>query len=75
MPDFYNTVQIPFSWCAEKFQAWAPGYSLMKIFSSQSVGALALTAQVVNSVEAKNGFDVLKYVDPLIGTSNGGKNQ
>lgn len=47
----------------------------MKIFSSQSVGALALTAQVVNSVEAKNGFDVLKYVDPLIGTSNGGKNQ
>ena len=47
----------------------------MKLFSSQSVGALALAAQAVNAAEAVNGFDVFKYVDPLIGTSNGGEHQ
>jgi hypothetical protein len=74
MSDLYNTARLPILWCTEKFQAWAPGYTLMKVFSSQSVGALALAAQAVNAVEATSGFDVLKYIDPLIGTSNGGKN-
>jgi hypothetical protein len=75
MPNFYNAGLLPIQWCSEKIQAWAPGYTLMKIFSSQSVGALALAAQAVDVVEAKNSFDVFKYVDPLIGTSNGGENQ
>jgi hypothetical protein len=75
MPGFYNAALLPIQWCSEKIQGWAPGYTLMKIFSSQSVGALALAAQAVDVVEAKSGFDVFKYVDPLIGTSNGGENQ
>ena len=75
MPDLYNVARLPISWCSEKLQAWAPGYTLMKVFSSQSVGALTLAAQAVNGVEVKNGFDVFKYVDPLIGTSNGGEDQ
>jgi hypothetical protein len=45
----------------------------MKVFSTKSVGALALAAQAVNGVETTSGFDVFKYVDPLIGTANGGK--
>jgi hypothetical protein len=75
MPDLYNAACLPISWCSEKLQAWAPGSTLMKVFSSQSVGALTLAAQAVNGVEVKNGFDVFKYVDPLIGTSNGGEDQ
>lgn len=48
----------------------------MKVFSTKSVGALALAAQAVPGADAtNNGFDVFKYVDPLIGTSNGGENR
>jgi hypothetical protein len=46
----------------------------MRWFSPNSLSSLALAAQVVAGLEVeKRGFDVLKYVDPLIGTSNGGK--
>lgn len=74
MLDVYNAARLYVLWYSEMLQAWAPGYSLMKVFSTKSVGALALAAQAVNSAETTNGFDVFKYVDPLIGTSNGGEN-
>jgi hypothetical protein len=45
----------------------------MRLFSPKSLGTFALAAQVVNGLEAKQNFDVFKYVDPLIGTSNGGQ--
>jgi hypothetical protein len=46
----------------------------MKLFGHKSLGTLAVASQIANGLEAKNGFDVFKYVDPLIGTSNGGEN-
>ena len=75
MPDVYNTALLPIQWFLERVQDWTPGYTLMKLFSFQSAAALAFAAQSVNVAEAKNGFDVFKYVDPLIGTSNGGEHQ
>jgi hypothetical protein len=45
----------------------------MRLFNPKSLSTIALAAEVVNGVDAKDAFDVLKYVDPLIGTSNGGK--
>jgi hypothetical protein len=75
MPDFYNPVRLPVSWCSEMIQAWVPsGFTIMKLFGHKSLGTLAVASQIANGLEAKNGFDVFKYVDPLIGTSNGGEN-
>lgn len=45
----------------------------MRMFKTLSLSIFALAAQQANTLEAKHDFDVLKYVDPLIGTSNGGE--
>lgn len=45
-------------------------------FSRKLLGAIALTFSFLNQASGQdtgpNEFDVLDYVDPLIGTSNGG---
>lgn len=73
MPDLYNAARASALWSADKIQAWSPGYTVMKLLGSKSLGTFALVAQqAVNGLDAKHSFDVFKYVDPLIGTTNGG---
>ena len=72
MPGLYNAARLSALWSAENIQAWSPGYTVMKLLGSKSLGTFALAAQAVNGLEANHGFDVFKYVDPLIGTTNGG---
>lgn len=74
MIDFYKTVQIPMGWFWEQLQSLAPNVGVMKFLNPKSLSRLALAAQVVVSLDVgKADFDVFDYVDPLIGTANGGK--
>jgi hypothetical protein len=49
---------------------------MSKLFSGKPIEAIAFTLLLLSPASgqqrAKNGFDVLDYVNPLIGTSNGG---
>jgi hypothetical protein len=77
MSDIYKSVQSPIHWWVEKFQGWYPDLSQMRLFSPKNLSTIALATQVVLGTEvekSRSAFDVLKYVDPLIGTSEGGKN-
>lgn len=74
MENVYNTVRVPLHWSLKKFQGRLPDISQMRLFSSKNLSAATLATQVVlggHPEEAK--FDVFKYVDPLIGTSEGGE--
>lgn len=74
MIDFYKTVQTPMGWFWEQLQSFAPNVGAMKFLNPKSLSRLALVAQVVVSLDVgKADFDVFDYVDPLIGTANGGK--
>lgn len=42
------------------------------VFSKRSAAVLALLTSVLNLVRAQSGADILAFVDPLIGTVNGG---
>jgi hypothetical protein len=76
MFDIYKTLQAPIYWGLEKVQDYVPALSTMHLLSPKNISTLALAAQVVFGVEVEKGnFDVLKYVDPLIGTSEGGKSR
>jgi hypothetical protein len=70
----YKTFQVPLQWGLERVQRWFPGVSPMRLFTSKNLSAIALATQAVVGTEVEQkGFDVFKYVDPLIGTSEGGE--
>lgn len=72
--DIYKTVRVPLQWGFEKFQGWIPDLSQMRLMNPKNLSTVALVAtQVVLGAEVeKTTFDVFKYIDPLIGTSEGG---
>lgn len=71
----YKIIQSPLRWGLERFQGWYPDLSRMRLFTPRNLNTIALATQVLLGTEVeKSAFDVLKYVDPLIGTSEGGKN-
>lgn len=74
MLDMYKSFQAPLGLGLERVQRWLPEISLMRLFTPKNLSAIALATQVVVGTEVEqNGFDVFKYVDPLIGTSEGGE--
>ena len=74
MLDSFNSKSrlLPVGWSAG-FHDWFHKLADMRLFNRKSLGTLALAGQVVIGLEFdKPDFDVFPYVDPLIGTANGG---
>jgi hypothetical protein len=74
MVDFYKTRLVPAGWSLDGVHHWfVDKVADMRLFNGKSLSTLALASQVVIGLEVeKRDFDVFKYVDPLIGTANGG---
>ena len=69
----YKTMQLPLQWGYQNIQEWFSGVSPMRLFTPKNLSAIVLATQVVVGGEVQQiDFDVFKYVDPLIGTSEGG---
>jgi predicted alternative tryptophan synthase beta-subunit len=70
----YKTRLLPASWGMDGVQTWVVDrFANMRLFNGKSLSTLALASQVVIGLEVeKRAFDVFQYVDPLIGTANGG---
>lgn len=77
MLDLYKTRLLPAGWSLDGVHHWVVGKVMnMRLFNGKSLSALALANQLVIGLEVeKRGFDVFQYVDPLIGTANGGMDQ
>jgi len=76
MFDALESLQLPIRWTLGKIQGWYPNLVEMRLFTPKNWSTLALATQIVVGVEVgENNFDVFQYVDPLIGTSEGGKRQ
>jgi hypothetical protein len=72
--DVYKGRTLPASWSLDVLHDWMNKFSNMRLFNRQSLSTLALAGQLVLGVEVeKREFDVLQYVDPLIGTAKGGR--
>ena len=71
--DLYKTRLPPAGWL-DGIQNWVVDKAAdMRLFNGKSLSTLALASQVVIGLEVeKREFDVFQYVDPLIGTANGG---
>jgi len=76
MFDALKSLQLPIGWTLRKIQGWVPKLVEMRLFTPKNWSRLALATQIVVGVEVpENNFDVFQYIDPLIGTSEGGKSQ
>ena len=77
MLDIYKTHLAPAGWSLDAVHHWVVDKVVdMRLFNGKSLGALALASQVVIGLEVeKRDFDVFQYVDPLIGTADGGMDQ
>ena len=69
----YKTPLLPAGWL-DGVQSWVVDKAAdMRLFNGKLLGTLALASQVVIGLEVEErDFDVFQYVDPLIGTANGG---
>ena len=76
MLDVYKTYLLPNGWSWGGLQDWSSKFANILFFSRKSFNTLALAGQVVIGLQVeKEGFDVFQFVNPLIGTANGGKNK
>ena len=72
--ELYKGVQQPLGWGMDRVRNWFPESLAMRLFNIKNLGKLALASQVVVGLEVeKRAFDVFQYIDPLIGTSEGGE--
>jgi hypothetical protein len=69
----YKTRVVPAGWTLDGLQNWVAN---MRLFNGKSLSTLALVGQVVIGLDVINrDFDVFEYINPLIGTANGGRKQ
>ena len=64
------------AWSSEYLQCWLPTFPAMLQFSLRDFGRLAIATHVVAGLDTlalDRENDILKYVDPLIGTTEGGE--
>lgn len=74
MLDVYKTRIVPAGWTLDGFHKWVDKFANMRLFNRKALSTLALAGQVVIGLEVeKRDFDVFEYIDPLIGTANGGR--
>jgi putative alpha-1,2-mannosidase len=74
--DLFKSLQQPLREAAEQLQDWGvlPESPAMPFFNPKNLGTLALATQVALAAQTeKRAFDVFQFIDPLIGTSEGGK--
>jgi hypothetical protein len=73
----FKTCLLPAGWSLDGIHQWAVSkVAGMRLFNWKSLNALALVGQVAIGLEVeKREFNVFQYVDPLIGTANGGRKQ
>jgi hypothetical protein len=70
---FYKTPPLP-QWASETLQRWANKFADMRLFNQKTLATLAMAGQLAIGTQAeKTDFDVFQYIDPLIGTANGGR--
>ena len=74
MLDSYKSRIPPAGWSLNGVHNWVVNkVADMRLFNGKSLSTLALAGQAVIGLEVeKREFDVFQYVDPLIGTANGG---
>jgi hypothetical protein len=74
MLDLYKIHFFPAGWTLDDFHECLNNFANMRLFNRKSLSTLALAGQVVIGLEVeKRNFDVFDYIDPLIGTANGGR--
>jgi len=64
------------TWSSENLQSWLPTFPAMPAFSLRLIGNFFIASQVVvhlDASEQSRNIDILNYVDPLIGTTEGGE--
>jgi len=67
--ELLNSFQQPLRAAVDRLPDW----SAMRLFTPKTLSAIALASQSVLNLKAeKTAFDVFQFVDPLIGTSEGG---
>ena len=63
---------LPAGW-ADMVYDWVHRIADMHLFNRKALSALVLSGQAVIGLQVeKREFDVFQYIDPLIGTANGG---
>jgi hypothetical protein len=73
MLDLHATRLLPAGW-VDGVHYWVNRIADMRLFNRKSLSTLAFASQLVIGLEVKKGeFDVFQYIDPLIGTANGGE--
>lgn len=71
--DFYKSLQWPVRAASARLSSWIPDGLAMRFLQTKNISTIALASQVVLGLGAeKSAFDVFQFVDPLIGTSEGG---
>ena len=76
MPEVYKSRILPAGWTMDCFHRWVNKFANMRLFNRTSLSTLAVAGQVVIGLEVeKRNFDVFEYIDPLIGTANGGRRE